>query len=98
MATDPTPVGKRSPVADPNQLIEQPFIEQPFEERDLPALRRTVAAHGDRAGLSRRRVSDLVLIVSELAGNAIRHGGGRGRLRLWRSRGALYCEVSDHGP
>ena len=27
-----------------------------------------------------------------------RHGGGRGRLRLWRQDGSIYCEVSDEGP
>lgn len=39
-----------------------------------------------------------MLIASELVVNAISHGGGRGRLRLWRDGGNLYCEVSDGGP
>jgi anti-sigma regulatory factor (Ser/Thr protein kinase) len=41
---------------------------------------------------------DMVLVAHELATNAVRHGGGRGRLRLWASDGRLWCEVSDGGP
>jgi anti-sigma regulatory factor (Ser/Thr protein kinase) len=74
------------------------LVDQRFEERDLVALRRTVAAHADRANLSARRVADLVLIVSELASNALRHGGGAGRLRLWTTGTAIHCQVSDEGP
>jgi anti-sigma regulatory factor (Ser/Thr protein kinase) len=38
-----------------------------------------------------------VLAVHELATNSLRHGGGRGTLRVWREPGALICEVSDRG-
>jgi len=37
-------------------------------------------------------------MATELATNAIRHGDGSGRLRLWRSGSALYCRVEDDGP
>jgi len=33
-----------------------------------------------------------------LAANAIRHGGGHGRLRMWCTPSAIYCRVSDDGP
>jgi anti-sigma regulatory factor (Ser/Thr protein kinase) len=39
-----------------------------------------------------------VLIAHELASNAVRHGGGSGRLRLWVAQGVLRCEVRDGGP
>src|SRR5262245_51780454 len=74
-------------------LTGELVLDEPFTEPDLQALRRTVPAHAGRA-----RVPDLVLIASELAANAIRHGGGRGRLRLWRTADALVCEVTDDGP
>jgi anti-sigma regulatory factor (Ser/Thr protein kinase) len=74
------------------------LLDQPFDEHDLPALRRAVAAHADRTALSDRRVTELVLITSELAANAVRHGGGKGRLRLGVAEGALFLEVSDRGP
>jgi anti-sigma regulatory factor (Ser/Thr protein kinase) len=74
------------------------ILDEPFVEADLQALRRAVAAHADRSRLPRGRVADLVLIASELAANAIRHGGGKGRLRLWQTADALVCQVTDHGP
>jgi anti-sigma regulatory factor (Ser/Thr protein kinase) len=73
-------------------------LDQPFDEHDLPALRRAVAAHADRTALPDRRVTDLVLIASELAANAVRHGGGKGRLRLRVRTDTLELEVSDRGP
>jgi anti-sigma regulatory factor (Ser/Thr protein kinase) len=48
-------------------------------------------------GLPPERVSDWVTAVNELMANAIRHGGGRGDLRIWVD-GALLCEVRDNGP
>ena len=74
------------------------LLDEPFEERDLVALRRTVAAHVDRSALPARRVADLVLIVSELISNAVRHGGGAGRLRVWATGSAIHCQVTDEGP
>jgi serine/threonine-protein kinase RsbW len=35
--------------------------------------------------------------VNEITTNAVRHGGGRGRLELWRTAGHLHCRVTDHG-
>jgi len=79
-------------------LTGELVLDEPFTEADLQALRRAVAAHADHSRLPRARVPDLVLIASELAANAIRHGGGKGRLRLWRTAEALVCQVTDHGP
>lgn len=31
------------------------------------------------------------------ATNSVRHGGGRGRLRVWDDGGSLICEVRDDG-
>jgi anti-sigma regulatory factor (Ser/Thr protein kinase) len=63
----------------------------------LSDVREFVGRHGARAGLSAQRVSDLVAAVNEVATNSVRHGGGRGRLRLWNEPGALVCEVRDAG-
>ena len=43
------------------------------------------------------RADDLALIVYELATNAVRHGGGAGRLRAWLGLRAVYCQVADFG-
>src|SRR5437667_2299649 len=75
-----------------------PVLEQEFDDGSLYALRAAVAAHASRAGLSEGRTGDLVLVVHELAANAIRHGAGHGRLRLWTAAGAVRCEITDDGP
>jgi anti-sigma regulatory factor (Ser/Thr protein kinase) len=76
---------------------QRPVLDQAFDGDSLYALRAAVAAHGARAGLTEDRVGDLILAVHELAANAVRHGAGRGRLRLWTADGVLRCEVTDDG-
>ena len=39
-----------------------------------------------------------MVAVNELLTNAVRHGGGGGRLTLLRLDDQVVCEVSDHGP
>ena len=56
-----------------------------------------MARHAAAAGLDPTRAADLVLAVDELATNSLRHGGGRGTLRIWRDHSALVCEVRDAG-
>ena len=73
------------------------MLDQTFDGDSLYALRAAVAAHGTRAGLAEDRVGDVILAVHELAANAVRHGAGHGRLRIWITGGVLRCEVTDHG-
>jgi anti-sigma regulatory factor (Ser/Thr protein kinase) len=68
-----------------------------FEPASLTGLRELVAGHAAAAGLDPARTADLVLAVDEVAGNSLRHGGGRGTLRIWREEGSLVCEVRDAG-
>jgi anti-sigma regulatory factor (Ser/Thr protein kinase) len=74
------------------------LLDLPFSEGELVGLREAVAAHADAAGLDSARTEDLVLIAHELATNAVRHGGGRGRLRLWKEGNTILCRVTDDGP
>jgi anti-sigma regulatory factor (Ser/Thr protein kinase) len=67
-----------------------------FTAGEVADVRRQVEDLGRRCGLGRQESSDWVTAVNELMTNAVRHGGGAGRLRLWRN-GRLYCEVSDDG-
>jgi anti-sigma regulatory factor (Ser/Thr protein kinase) len=84
-----------APFADP--LSEPPATAQTVEIRleALGAVRRFIAAHA--TVLSPERAQDLLLAVNELATNTVRHGGGRGVLRVWREPGARICEVRDAG-
>src|SRR5216683_1269436 len=79
------------------RMQEPPALDQVFDGDSLYALRAAVAAHGLQAGLAEGRLGDLVLAVHELAANAVRHGGGRGRLQIWDTGGMLRCEVTDDG-
>ncbi|GAA0904522.1 hypothetical protein GCM10009557_80100 [Virgisporangium ochraceum] len=72
-------------------------LEQRFDSSSLVSLRSAVAAHGSALGLAAGRVNELVLVAHEMATNAVRHGGGSGRLRMWRVDGSLFCEVADDG-
>ncbi len=75
-----------------------PLLDQEFDSGTLYALRAAVQAHASRAGLSEDRVGEVVLAVHELAANAIAHGAGHGRLRMWDLAGALSCEIVDGWP
>jgi anti-sigma regulatory factor (Ser/Thr protein kinase) len=74
------------------------LLEQAFDRDSLYALRSAVAAHSAEAGLPRQRVYDVVAAAHELAANAVRHGAGHGRLRLWADARALHLQISDDGP
>jgi anti-sigma regulatory factor (Ser/Thr protein kinase) len=66
-----------------------------FELDTLAEVRRLTAECG--AALGRERGDDLVLAVAEAAANSIRHGGGRGILRIWHDEGSVICELRDRG-
>jgi anti-sigma regulatory factor (Ser/Thr protein kinase) len=52
---------------------------------------------GADSGLADLALSNFVLAVNEIATNSVRHAGGGGRVRLWRSAADLWCEVVDAG-
>jgi anti-sigma regulatory factor (Ser/Thr protein kinase) len=74
-----------------------PLLDQEFNSDTLYALRAAVQAHAGQVGLSEDRVGEVVLAVHELAANAIAHGAGHGRLRIWELADALTCEIVDGG-
>ncbi len=75
---------------------EQPMVS-PFAAGHISDLRHQVAGYCARAGLAGEPLDDFVLAVYELLTNAVRHGGGSGRLRLWREGEGLVAEVHDAG-
>jgi anti-sigma regulatory factor (Ser/Thr protein kinase) len=72
-------------------------VELSVDVDGLHALRSTLAAHASQRAVPEEQIEHLLIIATELATNAIRHGGGAGRLRLWHRDGTLYCQVSDRG-
>jgi anti-sigma regulatory factor (Ser/Thr protein kinase) len=73
-------------------------VDQPFDADGLYSLRAALAAHASRLGASPAMLDRLLIVAGELATNAVRHGGGTGRLRLWRTGDELRCQISDRGP
>jgi anti-sigma regulatory factor (Ser/Thr protein kinase) len=76
--------------------VRQP-VELGFTEGDLPLVRHFTSERARSAGMRAERIGDLVLAVHELVANSLRHGGGRGLLRLWEHDGTFFCEVRDGG-
>jgi anti-sigma regulatory factor (Ser/Thr protein kinase) len=65
---------------------------------DLTRIRSMVQHFGWGANLPMDRVDDLVLAVSEVAGNSVRHGGGAGSLTMWSDdHPAVVAEIHDSG-
>jgi anti-sigma regulatory factor (Ser/Thr protein kinase) len=91
--------GRRAVLARDDTLARpgQRTAEVAFGGGDLVLVRAFVTASGRRAGLHGGRLHDLVLAVSELVANTIRHAGGSGVLRTWNDGATLYCEVADGG-
>jgi anti-sigma regulatory factor (Ser/Thr protein kinase) len=63
----------------------------------LRAVRALVTARALGAGLAEERAADLVLAVSEVAANTLRHTHGGGKLSVWSAPGEVLCEIRDSG-
>jgi anti-sigma regulatory factor (Ser/Thr protein kinase) len=64
---------------------------------DLAKVRALVLQQARAAGLTEGRANDLVLAVSEVAANTLRHTQSAGILTIWRPAGELVCEIQDEG-
>ncbi|MEV0372083.1 ATP-binding protein [Streptomyces sp. NPDC050636] len=74
------------------------MLQRRFTARLLPQLRLLVEECAAREGLREPRRGEFVLAVDEIAGNAVEHAGGSGRLVLRRVGDELECRISDAGP
>lgn len=64
---------------------------------NLSEVRALVFKQAIAAGLSEARANDLVLAVSEVAANTLRHTRSSGTLDIWRDQGEVICQVRDSG-
>jgi anti-sigma regulatory factor (Ser/Thr protein kinase) len=82
---------------------ERPLPDPPADAEVLPydsGLRRVralVESEAIRAGLGGSRTSDLVLAVSELAANTLRHTPAGGVLHVWSTSEEAICQTHDRG-
>jgi anti-sigma regulatory factor (Ser/Thr protein kinase) len=72
-------------------------VELSFERADLPEVRSFLRDQMSDIGLAPRRVDDLLLASHEAATNSLRHGGGAGRIQVWRDDSWLICDVAGNG-
>lgn len=64
---------------------------------NLREVRDFVRSRAARAGLRSSRACDLVLAVSELAANTLRHTDSDGLLQVWSWPGEIICQIRDSG-
>lgn len=74
------------------------LLRRRFTARLLPQVRLLVEECAAREGLVEPRRGEFVLAVDEVAGNAVEHAGGSGRLVLRRVDDELECSIIDSGP
>jgi anti-sigma regulatory factor (Ser/Thr protein kinase) len=96
-ASDLPEGGTARPGASPPPQGGRLLLDQRFGPGTLYQMRAAALAHAVAAGMPEACAGDVVAVVQELAGNAVRHGAGRGRLRMWSQDGTLHCVVED-GP
>ena len=104
--THPSMIEKGTELPSPSygEPVERPLPPPPANApalsyalvADLRQLRDFVRAQATGV-LPAQRVRELVLAAHELAANTVRHAGGPGLIRVWRSPGALECQVDDRG-
>ncbi|MFD3512860.1 anti-sigma factor RsbA family regulatory protein [Streptomyces sp. NPDC058657] len=81
------------PLPEPGADAEE-FV---FDEDALAQARDRADDWAAAAGLTASRRADWLLAIGEALSNSVRHGGGRGRLRMWREGRAAIAEISDQG-
>ena len=69
-----------------------------FDLVALTSVRRAVETWLSRTDLSDERAGDTTTAVTEMLGNAIKHGGGGGTLHLSLIARGVRCVISDEGP
>lgn len=74
------------------------LLDRAVRGSGLAALRGELDRCGAANGLTGVALTHFVLAVNEIATNAVRYAGGRGRLCLSRHGDELWCVVEDNGP
>ncbi|GAA0487315.1 anti-sigma regulatory factor [Paractinoplanes deccanensis] len=64
---------------------------------ETPAAVRCFVRRHATAHLPEDRAEELVLAVSEVAANTVRHAGGRGTVSYWTEPGLVVCQLHDNG-
>jgi len=91
---DPAPDGDgQSPPTSPSPRDPMSYTYS----TDLAAIRAIVHRYAIKAGLTEARAIDLVLAVSEVAANTVRHAKSPGSLKIWYDAEQIVCQIQDEG-
>ncbi|MGA5302444.1 anti-sigma factor RsbA family regulatory protein [Nucisporomicrobium flavum] len=77
--------------------VPQTAVTVAFDGDTFHGLRRIVVERARSGGTPPDRLNDVAVAVSELATNAVVHGGGAGLLRSWTDDRHFICEVVSTG-
>lgn len=83
----PPPIPASVPTAPPTVVD--------FGPRELGELRQLISEHARRAGMRPERITELIVLVNEVADDAFERGDGRGVLRMWSTGDQLVCELTS---
>ncbi|MDX6548023.1 MAG: hypothetical protein QOG33_1573 [Gaiellales bacterium] len=78
-------------------LPPAPAGAETFAHGDLPALREALIERLEGVPITPGRRMDMLVAVSEAAGNSLRHSGRPAQVRVWLEDGSLVCEVAGGG-
>jgi ubiquinone/menaquinone biosynthesis C-methylase UbiE/anti-sigma regulatory factor (Ser/Thr protein kinase) len=82
------------PLPEPGGVPSTLVFTAPHGPRQVRRLAHEVAA---RAGLTGRRLTDLLIAVNEVAVNTLLHTGRPGLFSIWCADGQVVCQVQDSG-
>lgn len=92
--TDPATLWREvSHLPDPPSDAER----RPFDERGVRPLRRRARRYAARVGLTPERTEDLLVAVTELSTNSVRHGAEPRTATLWTEDHAVVVQIEDGG-
>jgi anti-sigma regulatory factor (Ser/Thr protein kinase) len=78
--------------------LTSPAEAMPFTyTSNLSEVRARVRRYAMLAGLTNARADDLVIAVSEVAANTVRHARSPGTLDMWHYENEIVCEIRDLG-
>jgi anti-sigma regulatory factor (Ser/Thr protein kinase) len=78
-------------------LLSGPSVASLTFSTDLTGVRALVRRCTREAGLGEERAIDLVLAVSEVAANTVRHARSEGTLCIWHDADEIICQITDAG-
>jgi anti-sigma regulatory factor (Ser/Thr protein kinase) len=98
-AADEAPAGPPSPGPGGGDRLPSPSAGDMSYgyTTDLAAIRAIVYRYAKQAGLPEQRAIDLVLAVSEVAANTVRHAKSPGSLKIWYDSKEIICQIQDEG-